>query len=127
MRPGKGTRMPSTTTYKRGQVVVVNVPFSDQSGVKPRPAVVVSTDAFHRALPDVIVCPISSQPQYHRRPGPGNYPLQGWRSAGLHHPSTVRICKVLSVDKQILKRIVGSLSQEDLASVEARLRQAFGL
>lgn len=26
--------MPSTITYKRGQVVVVNVPFSDQSGVK---------------------------------------------------------------------------------------------
>lgn len=115
------------TTYKRGQVVVVNVPFSDQSGVKPRPAVVVSTDAFHRALPDLIICPISSQPQYHRRPGPGDYPLQGWRHAGLHHPSTVRICKVLSVDKQILKKIVGSLSQEDLAGVEAGLRQACDL
>lgn len=119
--------MPSTTTYKRGQVVVVNVPFSDQSGVKPRPAVVVSTDAFHRTLPDLIVCPISSQPQYHRRPGPSDYPLQEWRGAGLHHPSTVRISKVLSVDKQILKRIVGSLSEEDLAGVEASLRQAFGL
>jgi hypothetical protein len=30
--------MPSTTTSKRGQVLVVNVPFSDRSGVKPRPA-----------------------------------------------------------------------------------------
>ncbi len=30
--------MPSTTTFKRGQVLVVNVLFSNRSGVKPRPA-----------------------------------------------------------------------------------------
>lgn len=38
--------MPSTTTYRRGQVIVVNVPFSDATGAKPRPALVVSTEAF---------------------------------------------------------------------------------
>jgi len=46
--------MPSTTTYSRGQVVVVNVPFTAQTGSKPRPALVVSVEAFHRKLPDVI-------------------------------------------------------------------------
>ncbi len=54
--------MPSTTTskrYRRGQVVVVNVPFSDQTGSKLRPALIVSDERFHRALPDVIVCPVS--------------------------------------------------------------------
>jgi mRNA-degrading endonuclease toxin of MazEF toxin-antitoxin module len=62
--------MPSTTTYKRGQVIVVNVPFSNHTGIKPRPALVISTDAFHRDLPDLVVCPIiSSQPRYHRKPG----------------------------------------------------------
>jgi mRNA-degrading endonuclease toxin of MazEF toxin-antitoxin module len=90
-------------------VVVVNVPFSDHSGVKPRPALVVSAESFHRGLPDVIVCPISSQPRYYRRPG------------------TVRISKVLAVDKQITKRILGRLSQPDLARVETGLRQALGL
>ncbi len=60
--------MPSTTTYKRGQVVVVNVPFSNHSGIKPRPALVVSTGPFHHELPDLIVCPISSQHRYYQRP-----------------------------------------------------------
>lgn len=45
--------MPSTTTYKRGQVVVVNVPFANHSGSKPRPALVISTEAFHR-VPSVL-------------------------------------------------------------------------
>lgn len=119
--------MPSTTTYKRGQVVVVEVAFSDLSGAKRRPALVVSTDAFHRALADIIVCPISSQPRYVRTPGPGDCPLSQWRLGGLRHPSTVRISKLLAVDKQIVKNVIGALADEDVAKVEAGLRQAFGL
>jgi len=42
--------MPSTTTFKRGHVVVVEVPFSNHSGVKPRPALVISAEPFHRGL-----------------------------------------------------------------------------
>ncbi len=55
--------MPFTTTYKRGQVVVVDVPFSNRTGVKPRPALVVSAEQLHRDLLDIIVCPVSSQPR----------------------------------------------------------------
>ena len=46
--------MSSTTTYRSGQVLVVEVPFSDGSGVKRRPAAVVSVEAFHEGLPDVM-------------------------------------------------------------------------
>ena len=118
---------PSTTTFRRGQVVVVEVPFSNHSGVKPRPALVVSAEHFHQKLPDVIVCPISSQPRYYRRPGPGDHPLKNWRVAGLRHPSTVRISRVLAVDKLIMRRLLGTLSQDDLAKVDTHLRVAFGL
>jgi len=119
--------MPSTTTYKRGQVVVVNVPFTGQAGSKPRPALVVSVDAFHRRLLDVIVCPISSQPRYYRKPGSGDHPLKHWNAVGLHHPSTARISNILAVEKKLIKRVLGTLHAEDLARVEHGLRQAFGL
>lgn len=66
--------MPSTTTYKRGQVLVVNVPFSNHTGIKPRPALVITTDEFHRDLPDLVVCPISSQRRYYQRPWAGGLP-----------------------------------------------------
>jgi len=119
--------MPSTTTYERGQVIVVNVPFSNHSGAKPRPALVISTEAFHGKLPDLIVCPISSQPRYYRRPGPGDVPLHDWRALGLRHPSTARISKLVSVDKAIIKRPLGMLSPQDLLRVEAILRRALAL
>lgn len=108
-------------------MVVVSVPFTGQSGAKRRPAVVVSAGSFHRKLPDVIVCPISSQPRFHQRPGPGDHPLKHWKAVGLRHPSTVRVSNVLAVEKKLLKRVLGTLHAEDLARVDDGLREAFGL
>lgn len=119
--------MPSTTIYERGQVIVVAVPFSNHSGVKPRPALVISTAEFHRSLPDILVCPISSQPRYLRRPGPGDCPLGDWAAVGLRHPSTVRVSKLLSVDKKIVGRVLGRLSGAAMRRIGSTLEQAMGL
>ena len=119
--------MPSTTTYKRGQVVVVNVPFTGQAGSKPRPALVISADAFHRKLLDVIVCPISSQPRYYSKPGPGDHPLKHWESIGLRHPSTARLSNLLAVEKKLIRRVLGTLADEDMREIEKALRVALGL
>ena len=119
--------MRSTTTYRRGQIVVVEVPFSDQSGSKRRPAVIVSTEAFHRKLPDVIACPISSQPRYYQQPGPGDHPLRHWTAVGLRYPSTVRISNIVAIEKRIVKRVLGMLPSQDLERVTDGLGQALGL
>jgi len=119
--------MPSTTTCRRGQVVVVNVPFTGQTGSKPRPALVVSADSFHAKLLDAILCPISSQPRYYTRPGPGDVPLKHWAKIGLRHPSTVRLSNLVAVEKALIKRVIGSMPPEDLVRVEAALKAAFGL
>jgi mRNA interferase MazF len=119
--------MPSTTTYERGQVVVVDVSFTGQKGSKLRPALVASVGAFHQKLPDVIVCPISSQPRYYEKPGPGDFPLEHWKAVGLRHPSSVRISNILAVEKKLIQRVLGELHAEDLVRVAQGLRQAFGL
>ena len=107
--------------------MVVNVPFTGQTGSKPRPALVVSVEAFHQKLPDVIVCPISSQPRYFQKPGPGDRPLKHWKAVGLRYASTTRISNILAVEKKLIKRVLGTLHREDLVRVEHALREAFGL
>jgi mRNA-degrading endonuclease toxin of MazEF toxin-antitoxin module len=119
--------MRSTTTFRHGQVVVVNVPFTGQAGSKPRPALVVSVEAFHKKLLDIIVCPISSQPRFFQRPGPGDHPLAHWTKVGLRHPSTARLSNLLAVEKKLIKRVLGLLHGDDLAQVQRGLRQVFGL
>jgi mRNA-degrading endonuclease toxin of MazEF toxin-antitoxin module len=118
--------MPSTTTCRCGDVAV-NVAFSNHSGSKRRLALVVCIDAFHRDLPDLILCPISSRPRYHRRPGSGDVPLRRWRSVGLRRPSTVRVSKLLAVGRRIIERVLSSVSEDDLASVRSTLLAALGL
>jgi mRNA-degrading endonuclease toxin of MazEF toxin-antitoxin module len=115
------------TTYKRGDVVVVNVVFTGQAGNKPRPALVVSADAFHKKLPDLVVCPISSQPRFFTKPSTGDHPLKHWKAVGLRHPSTVRITNIVAVEKKIIKRVLGAAHAHDLAAVEQGLRAAFDL
>jgi mRNA-degrading endonuclease toxin of MazEF toxin-antitoxin module len=115
------------TTYRRGDVVVVNVVFTGHAGSKPRPALVVSADSFHGKLADLVVCPISSQPRFFARPGTGDQPLKHWKAIGLRHPSTVRISNIVAVEKKIIKRVLGAVHADDLAAVEQGLRAAFQL
>ncbi len=119
--------MPSTKIYNRGEVIVVQVPFSNGTGTKPRPALIISDQSFHSALPDLIVCPISSQPRYYSKPGPGDCPLQAWEALSLRYASTVRVSKILSVDKKIIGRKLGTLALPDLARIEHALRAALRL
>jgi mRNA-degrading endonuclease toxin of MazEF toxin-antitoxin module len=119
--------MASTTTYRRGQVIVVNVPFTGQTGSKPRPAVIVSAATFHRTLPDVIICPISSQPRYYTAPGPGDHPLKHWSKIGLRYPSTARLSNLMAVDKKLIKGPLATMPAEDLGRIESGLRFALGL
>ncbi|OLD45524.1 MAG: hypothetical protein AUI83_16095 [Armatimonadetes bacterium 13_1_40CM_3_65_7] len=86
-----------------------------------------SDERFHRALPDVIVCPVSSQPRYYRRPGPGDCPLRRWQAVGLRHPSTVRISNIVSIEKSLIDRVLGTVRDGDLATVVGGLCEAFGL
>jgi mRNA-degrading endonuclease toxin of MazEF toxin-antitoxin module len=105
----------------------VNVPFSGHAGAKRRPALVLSTDAFHRKLPDLIVCPISSQPRFYSQPGGGDHPLKHWKALGLRYPSTARLSNVMAVEKRLIQRALAPLHPDDLNRVVEGLREVFGL
>jgi len=48
------------TGYRRGDVVLVGFVYSDESGKKLRPAVIISSLAYHRGRREVIVAAITS-------------------------------------------------------------------
>ncbi len=53
--------MPSTTPYKRGDVVLVPFPFTDLTSSKRRPALVISPNSFNAQQQDLVVAAITSQ------------------------------------------------------------------
>jgi mRNA interferase MazF len=72
---------------KSGDVITVDFP--GVTGIKRRPAVVVSTEEYHDHRPDVIVGLLTSQTQ--DATAPTDYLLQDWAMAGLHRPSAFRV------------------------------------
>lgn len=49
------------TPFDFGEILLVAFPFTDQSATKRRPAVVISSEAYHNQRLDVIVMAITSQ------------------------------------------------------------------
>lgn len=53
--------MPSTTPYKRGDIVLVPFPFTDLTSSKRRPALVISPDGFNAQQQDLVLAAITSR------------------------------------------------------------------
>jgi mRNA interferase MazF len=75
-------------TYERGDVVLLQFPFTTFIQGKHRPAVIVSTDAYNQAGDDVIAAAITGNFKAARRLG--DYLLSCWREAGLIKKSLVK-------------------------------------
>lgn len=72
--------------FKPGDVVAIDFP--GVSGIKRRPAVVLSSAIYHASRPDVVVGLITSQTT--TALGPTDYVLQDWAQEGLRVASVFR-------------------------------------
>ena len=81
------------TSFEFGNVVLVPFPFTDQSAIKKRPAVVINSPRFGEQRLDLIIVAISSQ----MRPSPavGEFAIRQWQAAGLLKPSVVKPGRVV--------------------------------
>lgn len=116
--------MPPTTSYKRGDVLLVPFPFSDQTSAKQRPAVVVSVDAFQQHGPDLFIMAITTQ--IGGPLGLGEFLIRDWKSAGLIKPSAVKAA-ISTLEASLVRRQLGRLSDYDLAQLNRCLRDLLGL
>ena len=103
--------------YRRGDVIAVPYDYSDLTGGKVRPAVIVSSDAYNYARPDVVAAGISTQIG---KATLYDHILADWKRAGLRYPSLVR-GRLLTLEQTLIRHTVGRLSASDLAKVEAKL------
>lgn len=111
-------------TLQRGDVILVPFPFSDLSATKARPAVIVSSPAYHSSEPDLILAAITSQ--LSGATSPLDYVLSEWHLAGLRRPSALKpVLFTLDPARVILH--IGTLTPTDMAQVDQRLRIALAL
>jgi mRNA interferase MazF len=110
------------TTFERGDVVLVEVPFTNQRQDKRRPAVVLSTDDYHATRDEIVVAAITSNLDWARH---GDTVLVHWKEAGLVKPSLVTAI-VQTLEADLVKRTLGQLHPADQAEVQRNLAAALG-
>lgn len=108
------------SNYSRGEVVLVRYPFSDLSGSKVRPAVIVSAPHISK---DVFILPLTSKTTSLLA---GEFVLADWSKAGLNVETSVKR-GIYTVDQTLVAQSLGKLSDSDLGDVNDALRRWLGL
>lgn len=103
-----------------GTIVLTRFPFTDLSGDKRRPALVVSRDNDRRS--DLVVCFITSV----RRAGPDMAPIAATVGTGLKVPSVVRFDKLATVDRSVIAGKLGAAPATWLAIHQSTFLGVFG-
>ena len=106
------------TLFKSGDVVLVGFPFTDLSGTKQRPSLVISSDWYNENKPDAILSAITSQipdkieeDEYLLSPAEQ-------KSAGLPKKSIVKVGKIITLDQRLIRKKLGRLPDETLSNIK---------
>ena len=111
------------TDFEFGDIVLVPFPFTDQSSIKKRPAVVVSSATYNRDRPDIIILAVTSQIAAPSQMG--TFLVQDWKAAGLLKPSVVKPI-ITTLQKTLVKKKLGRLVSQDLQSLQNALQSILG-
>ena len=102
-----------------GEIIIVN--FQGAIGVKRRPAIIVSSDEYHKTRPDVILAVITNQ--ISSAASTTDYLLQDWKTAGLHKPSAFRAYFGTYNQREIVA-LIGKVSERDWSEIQKRINLA---
>ncbi len=109
--------MPS---YSKHDVILVRYPFSDLTGSKVRPAIVLNT--AHTSQ-DVFIVPLTSRTAQLLA---GEFVIADWRGAGLNVESAVKR-GLYTLHQSLVAKRVGKLTDVDAANLDGSLRDWLGI
>ena len=109
-------------SYSHGDVILVEFIFSEGTGSKQRPALVLSTEDYHQGRQELILAAITSNVE---RKLIGDTRLKEWEKANLLYPSLVTAI-IRTIKKDMVNCKLGQLSKEDLHAVRENLKKVLG-
>jgi mRNA interferase MazF len=103
----------------KGNIVLIPFPFTDLSGNKLRPALVLAENNL-----DVTVSFITTQLQWQE---PTDILLQPGSKNGIKKTSLVRLSKIATIDRSLIVGMIGSISPAQVIELNLNLKLIFQL
>jgi len=103
--------------YKQGEIVIVPFPFSDLSGIKQRPVLVLSKNTDNERVEDIIICGITANIKTSRY----SVIIQNENLIGgkIPKPSRVKVDKLFTISQDIVKKKLGRIDKETFEKVKS--------
>ena len=98
-----------------GDIVLIKFPFTDISGAKKRPALVLHNTDDN----DGIVCRITSQ----SKESEFDIEIKDWQASGLKLSSTIRLHKIVTLEVSLIDKKMGILSTIDMSMLKNRIKE----
>ena len=115
---------------RRGDIVLANLPYSDQTGSKVRPALVVQCDRNNDRLDDVILVMITSViARATAEPTQLFVEISApeGQSSGLLRDSAVKCEHLVTLDRSLIGRVIGQFPPGVMRKIDGCLRESLGL
>jgi len=114
---------------QRGDIVLVDYPYSSGGGAKVRPALVVQNDRDNQRLVNTIIVQVTSLTRRAAEPTQVliEFVTGEGQMSGLRQDSVVNCANILSLHKSMILRRLGRLPDSLLQRVDGSLRAALGL
>ena len=103
----------------KGDIVLITFPFTDLTGSKLRPAVILVDTVL-----DLTVCFITTQLQWQETT---DVLLMPTSSNGLKKQSLIRTSKIATLDKTLAKGLLGRLTSNELSDLNDKLKSLLHL
>jgi len=103
----------------KGDIVLITFPFTDLSGTKLRPAVILTDSNF-----DVTVCFVTTQIQWQE---PTDVVLLPNLTNRLKKQSLIRTSKIATLDRSLMKGLLGKLTSNEVTEFNSKLKLLFQL
>lgn len=113
------------TTFRAGDILLIQFPFTDLGATKKRPALVLSPAWLVQETDSYVVAQITSRPYSSHRPD--QLPLTGVvsRQAGLLRESTLILSMIATLDPSLIDRKLGQLPIRIQTQVITKLHEIF--
>ena len=107
---------------QRGDILLLPYPFTDLTGVKVRPALVISSDSFNKLSQDAVFSFITTKGYK----GPFELRLNetdaSFEATGLKGASTFRLSKIMCLEQALVRRRLGHADGLLMKNVDAGLK-----
>ena len=107
-----------------GDIALLPFPYADLTTTKRRPTLVLTPASYHQAHPDAVVAYMTSQPQ--RGPWTLRIDADDLASGRIPLDSWVRVDRLATVDRRLVRRVAGRVRPEALAHARGKLLRLLG-